>query len=177
VDVRLIAATNKNIKEEVSSGSFREDLFYRLNVVPITIPPLRERTEDVPLLVENFLGKFSQNSKRVSPDAMHLLMNYPWRGNVRELENIIERLVLLCDKDVIMPGDLPEEISQSAVSLKCLPDIDEGVFDLEAFLGNLEKDYLLKALERSHGVKTEAAKLLSLSFRSFRHRLYKHGIK
>lgn len=177
VDVRIISATNINITEAVAAGSFREDLFYRLNVVPIMIPPLRERTSDIPLLLDHFLFKFSKEPRKISHEAMELLMNYPWKGNVRELEHIVERVVLLSDKEIIMPEDLPDEILQTASNLGCLPDIGDGVFDLEKLLERIEKDYLNKALEKSNGVKTEAAKILNLSFRSFRHRLHKYGMK
>jgi len=177
VDVRVISATNKNIMESVSHGTFREDLYYRLNVVPIAIPPLRERKDDIPLLLDHFLSKYSKTPKRISPDALLFLMKYAWKGNVRELENIVERLTLLCDKELITPDDLPDEIKRSTADLKVLPEIEDEGFDLERVIEKIEKDYLLKALERSGGIKMEAAKLLSLSFRSFRHRLSKYGIK
>jgi two-component system response regulator PilR (NtrC family) len=177
VDVRIISATNKNIVEAVSSGAFREDLYYRLNVVPICIPPLRERKEDIPLLLEHFLFKYSKTSKKISPEALHLFINYPWKGNIRELENIIERTALLCEGEIIIPEDLPDEVLNSKDDLKVLPEFNNGAFDLEETMEKIEKDYLLKALEKANGVKTEAAKLLNLSFRSFRHRLYKYRIK
>jgi two-component system response regulator PilR (NtrC family) len=177
VDVRVISATNKNIVEAVAAGSFREDLFYRLNVVPIVIPPLRERPSDIPLLVEHFLFKYAKAPKKVTPEALEVLMNYPWKGNVRELEHIIERVVLLSDQEIIAPEDLPSEILETAGSVGRLPELEDGGFDLEKLLERIEKDYLLKALEKSKGVKTEAAKILNLSFRSFRHRLSKYGIK
>jgi two-component system response regulator PilR (NtrC family) len=104
-------------------------------------------------------------------------MKYTWKGNVRELENIVERVTLLCDKELITPDDLPDEIKRSTADLKVLPEIEDEGFDLERVIEKIEKDYLVKALERSGGVKMEAAKLLSLSFRSFRHRLSKYGIK
>jgi two-component system, NtrC family, response regulator PilR len=179
VDVRVISATNKDIKEEVSTGRFREDLFYRLNVVPITIPPLRERKQDIPLLADHFLRKISGNTKRITLDAMKILINNPWKGNVRELENVIERIALLTDKEEITPSDLPLEIvggSGYAVEMKGIPAItDEGV-DIDKIIEEIERKYLLQALEKTGGVKTEAAKLLKLSFRSFRHRLHKYGI-
>lgn len=176
VDVRIVSATNKNIVEAVAAGEFREDLYYRLNVVPVILPPLRERKEDIPLLIENFLAKYSRNTVRVSPEALSLLINYQWKGNVRELENIVERVVLLCDKELIMPEDLPDEVSRRRDNTACLPGIGEGTIDLENILENIEKDYLCKALEKTNGMKTEAAALLGLSFRSFRHRLHKYGI-
>lgn len=177
VDVRVISATNKVILDEVGSGAFREDLFYRLNVVPINLPPLRERKEDIPLLIEHFLNKFSSDGKKISPEALRFFINYPWKGNVRELENLVERIVLLSDKHVITPADLPEEMSGMKDVLMNLPEIGESTLDLEKLIEKIEKDYLVKALEQTNGVKTEAAKLLNLSFRSFRHRLYKYGLK
>ncbi len=176
VDVRVVSATNKNIVEAVAAGEFREDLYYRLNVVPVILPPLRERKEDIPLLIEHFLAKYSRNTVRVSPEALSLLINYQWKGNVRELENIVERVVLLCDKELITPEDLPDEISRYRDDTAYLPGIGEGAIDLENILENIEKDYLCKALEKTNGMKTEAAALLGLSFRSFRHRLHKYGI-
>ena len=177
IDVRVISATNKDMSEAVASGSFREDLFYRLNVVPVNIPPLRERPDDIPLLLDHFLHKSSPNTKRFSPEALRFLMKYSWKGNVRELENMVERTVLLADGEIIMPEDLPEEICKLDDAKKHLPELgDEGV-DFEGIMEQIEKDYLLKALEKAKGIKTEAARLLNLSFRSFRHKLYKYGIK
>ncbi len=176
VDVRIISATNKDLKEEIAAGRFREDLFYRLNVVPIKIPPLRERKEDIPLLVEHFLRKTAHDTKRITTEALKLLIDYSWKGNVRELENLIERVAILTEKEEITPADLPSEITGYFGEMKALPDFtDEGI-DIDQIIGDLEKKYLLKALEKSGGVKTEAAKLLNLSFRSFRHRLHKYGI-
>jgi two-component system response regulator PilR (NtrC family) len=177
VDVRVISATNKNIKESVATGTFREDLYYRLNVVPILIPPLRERKDDIPLLLDHFLAKYAKNPKRISPDALHFLMKYRWTGNVRELENIVERVALLCDRELITPDDLPDEIKRSGTDNRALPEIADSGIDLEAVIEKIEKDYLLKALEKAGGVKVEAAKLLNLSFRSLRHRLSKYGMK
>jgi len=177
VDVRVISATNKDISEVVASGGFREDLFYRLNVVPVNIPPLRERPDDIPLLLDHFLHKFSANAKRFSPEALRILMSYSWKGNVRELENIVERTVLLTDGEIIRSEDLPEEISRAGDAGKHLPEIGEEGIDFESIMEQIEKDYLMKALEKSQGVKTAAARLLNLSFRSFRHKLYKYGMK
>jgi len=177
VDVRVISATNKDISEAVASGSFREDLFYRLNVVPLNIPSLRERPDDIPLLLDHFLNKFSANSKKFSPEALRFLMNYSWKGNVRELENMVERTVLLTDRETILPEDLPEEICRAVEPRKHLPEISDEGIDFEGILEQIERSYLLKALEKAKGIKTEAAKLLNLSFRSFRHKLYKYGIK
>lgn len=177
VDVRVISATNKDISEAVASGSFREDLFYRLNVVPINIPPLRERPDDIPLLLDHFLNKSLSNAKRFSAEALRFLMKYSWKGNVRELENVVERTVLLTDREIISPEDLPEEIRRADETGKQLPEIGEGGIDFEGIMEQIEKDYLVKALAKAKGIKTEAARLLNLSFRSFRHKLYKYGIK
>jgi DNA-binding NtrC family response regulator len=177
VDVRVIVATNQDIQGAVKSGTFRDDLYYRLNVVPIDLPPLRERKEDIPMLIEHFLDKCPTNDKKISPEALRLFVNYPWKGNVRELENMIERIILLSDKDEITPEDIPEEISLVRDDLKSMPEIGEENLDLEKIIEKIEKNYLIKALEKSNGVKTEAARLLNLSFRSFRHRLSKYGIK
>ena len=177
VDVRVISATNKDISEAVASGSFREDLFYRLNVVPLNIPPLRERPDDIPLLLDHFLSKVSSNTKKFSPEALRFLMNYSWKGNVRELENMVERTVLLTDREIILPEDLPEEICKAVEPRKHLPEISDEGIDLDGIMEQIEKNYLIKALEKAKGIKTEAAKLLNLSFRSFRHKLYKYGIK
>jgi len=177
VDVRVISATNKDIPEAVASGSFREDLFYRLNVVPLNIPPLRERPDDIPLLLDHFLSKFSANTKKFSPEALRFLMNYSWKGNVRELENMVERTVLLTDREIILSEDLPEEICKAVETREHLPEISDEGIDFEGILEQIEKSYLIKALEKAKGIKTEAAKLLNLSFRSFRHKLYKYGIK
>jgi two-component system response regulator PilR (NtrC family) len=177
VDVRVISATNKDIKEETASGRFREDLFYRLNVVPIQIPPLRERREDIPLLVEHFLKKISNQQRKITPEAMRVLIGYPWKGNVRELENVIERIALLTEKEEITPAELPNEIAGYADETKEIPELTEEGIDIDKIIGDIEKRYLFKALEKSGGVKKEAAKLLNLSFRSFRHRLAKYKMK
>ena len=177
VDVRVISATNKDVKAEIASGRFREDLYYRLNVVPIHIPPLRERKEDIPLLVEHFLSKISNQPRKISSGAMRMFLGFPWKGNVRELENVIERTALLTEKEEITPADLPNEILGYTTDTKEIPELTEAGIDIDAIIGDIEKKYLLKALEKSGGVKKEAAKLLNLSFRSFRHRLSKYKTK
>jgi len=178
VDVRVIAASNKDILGEVARGAFREDLYYRLNVLPVSLPPLRERKDDIPVLVEFFLNKFSsgRGPKKIDPEAMKRLLEHRWPGNVRELENTVERLVILASGDTIHPELLPETM-QGAGSpcTELLPsEIPDTGIDMEALLENAEKILLQKALEKSGGVKTEAAKLLGLTFRSFRHRLRKY---
>lgn len=176
VDVRVISATNKDIKDLVEKGLFREDLYFRLNVLSVKIPPLRERRDDITLLIDHFLKKFSEDKKTFSPQAIELLKNYPWKGNVRELENIIERVLLLCDRGVINIEHLPEEIRSAATHVKGVT-VPHGGINFEKLMEDMEKAYLLKALEQTNGVKTEAAKLLNLTFRSFRHKLKKYGIE
>jgi two-component system response regulator PilR (NtrC family) len=175
VNVRIIAATNKNIQQHVSDGAFREDLYYRLNVLSIKVPSLRERRDDIILLIEHFLKKHTANRKRISQRAVELLQDYPWKGNVRELENVIERISILCENEIIDINNLPEEISMASSNKSVT--IPSGGINLEKMVEDIERDYLLKSLERTNGVKTEAAKLLNLSFRSFRHRLKKFGIE
>jgi two-component system response regulator PilR (NtrC family) len=177
VDVRIISATNKDPKEEISIGKFREDLYYRLNVIPLHIPPLRDRKEDIPLFVDHFIEKFSASERRVSDEVMKFFVDYNWRGNVRELENVIERILLLTDKEEITTEDLPQEIVKFSETVRHIPELTEGGIDLDNIVTDIEKNYLLNALKVTNGNKTEAAKLLNLSFRSFRHRLSKYGIK
>lgn len=176
-DVRIVSATNKLLTEEIAAGRFREDLFYRLNVIPVYIPPLRERREDIPLLVDYSINKFSKTKKRLTPDALKLLISSPWKGNIRELENVIERTILLTDKEELSSEDFLMEISPSDSENKGLPEITRDGIDLDMLIEDLEKRYILEALRTTNGVKTEAARLLNLSFRSFRHRLHKYGIK
>jgi two-component system response regulator PilR (NtrC family) len=187
VDVRLITATNRDLRKEIKAGAFREDLFYRLNVVNIIAPPLRDRTEDVPLLVRYFIGKHSdvdQVLPKISPEALASLINYPFPGNVRELENIIERALVL-GGHAILPEHLPTEIREYRPSPKkpnghsgAMPDTEIKFLpvNLEEHLADIERQYLLKALEESGGVKKQAAALLGLNFRSFRYRLKKYSL-
>lgn len=176
VYIRVVAATNRNLKKAIEEGLFREDLYYRLNVIPIHIPPLRERKEDIPLLIDYFLEKSGSSNIKFSPEAKKLMLNYEWRGNVRELQNVIERVVLLSEREFILPEDLPLEIRSSVPCGERLPELTQFGVDLDSVLEEIEKSYLRKALEITNGVKTEAAKLLNLTFRSFRHRLSKYGI-
>jgi two-component system response regulator PilR (NtrC family) len=174
VNTRIIAATNKELKEAVAKGLFREDLYFRLDVIPIHLPPLRDRKEDILPLVEHFMKKYSDSRRQVSGKAMKLLMDYEWKGNIRELENAIERILLFTDTEIITDVDLPSEIqgySEKAVPL----DLENGI-DLESVLAEQEKSYLREALKISGGNKTEASKILGLSFRSFRHKLSKYGM-
>lgn len=182
VDVRIMAATNIDLDQAVMDGRFREDLFYRLDVIRIHIPPLRERTEDIPLLAHYFLDKFKRSLGRevngFTPEAINLLMCYEWRGNVRELENVIERAMAMAGGDPIRADDLKEYIQKPSISKEALPSsIPDNGIDLEGIIEEVERDMLVKALEKANWIKTKAAKLLHLDFRSFRYRLEKYGIK
>jgi two-component system response regulator PilR (NtrC family) len=184
VDVRIVAATNKDLEKAVADGSFREDLYYRLDVIPIRLPPLRLRSGDIPLLVTHFLERFSKESGKpmpvLTPEAMHVLLGHEWRGNVRELENLIERVVAfsaggaVTDEDVRGWLNRPMEPPQQA---GIQTDLTDDGLDLEALINGIEKDLLLKALERSKWVKKKAARLLRLNTRSFRYRLEKYAIR
>jgi two-component system response regulator PilR (NtrC family) len=183
VDVRVLAATNRDLKQLVESGAFREDLFYRLNVVSLAIPPLRERKEDIPLLIEHFLKQFGTGytRKTLSPEALQLLTDYAWPGNVRELGNLVERLVILTPGDLIGPEDLPPAFRFSFLPPReaggpASPAGAEGAYryalpaegiDLEA----VKQQFILQAMEAAGGVIGKAAELLGLSYRTFYYRL------
>ncbi len=178
VDVHVIAASNRDLLAEVAKGAFREDLYYRLNVIPIHLPPLRERKEDIPLLIDFFLKRLlaGKEQKNITPEAMNALMRYRWPGNVRELENTMERLAILCSGDTIRLEHVPDALKDVTPSVELIStDIPEDGVNMEALLENIERTFLRKALEKAGGIKTEAAKLLGLTFRSFRHRLQKYG--
>ena len=183
VDVRVIAATNRDLEKAVAEGTFREDLYYRLDVIPIRLPPLRLRTGDIPLLVTHFLEKFSQEGSKsvptLSPEALHVLLEHEWRGNVRELENLIERVVAFSSGAPVTDADVRGWLHRSVTPQQPgLPtDLPDDGLDLEALINGIEKDLLMKALERSKWVKKKAARLLRLNTRSFRYRLEKYAIK
>ncbi len=179
VDVRIVAASNKKLEEEISSGRFRDDLYYRLNVIQIALPPLRERMEDVPLLMQHFIEKYAgevdKEVQNISEAAMERILAYDFPGNVRELENMIERSVALCRDGVVGLENLPPAIldPKKEESLSRLPP--EGG-SLEEMVNDFERSLLGEALERSGGVKKKAAALLGISFRSFRYRFEKLGL-
>ena len=167
VDVRIIAATNRNLMTAINKGKFREDLFYRLNVVPIKVPPLKQRTSDIPLLIDHFLKKFQKGNKGsirgFSQAAMETLLQYGWPGNVRELENVVKRLTILCDHEVIGFEDLPDYIQQSSRSIPSLEEISLNTHrNLDEAVNDYEKRLILEALEKSDWVKSKAAKLLHI---------------
>ncbi len=184
VDVRIISATNRDLERDVMEGQFREDLYYRLNVINIHMPPLRERSDEIPLLAHHFLEKYSKEMgkdiRKISSFALDILKSYNFPGNIRELENIIERSVALESSNIVLPDSLTlSSFKQTQVRPKVdtvsltLPQ--EGI-DLDNVLGNLEQDLLQQALDRTRGAKQKAAELLSISFRSFRYRLAKYGL-
>jgi two-component system response regulator PilR (NtrC family) len=187
VDVRVIAATNKDLEKEIAEGRFREDLFYRLNVIPIHLPPLRERREDIPLLARAFLDRYAKSMNKkiegIEPEAMRRLEVYEWPGNVRELENTIERAVALETTKRVSVEGLPERITNFYQEFRSngQPDskpylIPETGMDLEKLISSTERAYLLAALECSGGVRIRAAEMLKMTYRSFRHYAKKHGV-
>ena len=201
-DIRIIAATNRDLGRMVAEGQFREDLFYRINVIPVRLPSLRERVGDVPLLADHFVGKFAEQMKKaisgISRPALDCLQAHAWPGNVRELENAIERAVALERSAMILPESLPEALRGGAASVPLpasapmaaaataataapapqasQPLPDKG-FDLEQHVQHLEREYIAEALRRSNGVKVKAAELLGMSFRSFRYYMKKYNLK
>ncbi len=181
IDTRVIAATNRDLAQMVKDSQFREDLFYRVSVIPIELPPLRDRSEDIPDLIDHFVNKFCRETGRmlaINEKALRLLEAYSWPGNVRELEHTIERAVALERTDAIQPDRLPQAVTNynpaRVASESALPD--EGL-NITAHLDHLEKNYILEALQRTGGNQTRAAELLHLSVRSLRHLLDKHGIR
>jgi two-component system response regulator PilR (NtrC family) len=178
-DVRLIAASNRDLEGAVQEGVLREDLFYRLNVIPIQLPPLRERREDIPLLIAHFLQKFSKDLSKdvrgLTPEAAAVLERYHWPGNIRELENVLERAIVLGGAELLGVESLPESVRRER-PVKGLESVDipEDGLDLEATLDTIEGRYLQRALDRTGGVQTKAAELLKMTFRQFRYKLQKH---
>jgi len=186
VDVRIVAATNRDLETEVREGRFREDLYYRLNVIPLHLPPLRERGADILMLSEHFLCKFCRSkgrtALRLDDGIRRILAAYPWPGNVRELENFMERLSILCDEDSVRPHDLPRKILDAVVDVAQLPEVPEPTpapapqgfawpriedmqqrgMDLKQFIDTVEERLLLEALEKADGVKNQAAEILGV---------------
>ncbi len=183
VDLRIIAATNSNLSGLVEKKSFREDLYYRLNVIPSHLPPLRERKEDIPDLVEFFINKYNARHNKtyiqgIDSDALRVFEWYPWPGNVRELENIIERAVVLETAERIRKTSLPDELlGQPSPDKIQVPGLDQTDIDLEKTLDQIEMKMIANALMRSDGIINKAAEKLNLSFRSMRYRIGKHKLK
>lgn len=182
VNVRIIAATNKNLESAVKDGSFRADLYYRLKVIPILIPPLRERREDIIPLAMHYIRifnkEFKKNVKGISPEAEKLLVNYPWYGNARELKNVIERICILEDTDVIYPEHIPSEIVDYAGTSK-VTSAEEAIFNIPSegvSLKDVEKGFIIKALQMVNGNQTRAARLLGISRDALRYKMQKFGL-
>ena len=185
-DIRIIAATNRDLARMVSDGQFREDLFYRINVIPVRVPPLRERTGDIPLLADHFVAKFAPQMKKaisgIAAAAIANLTAYPWPGNVRELENAMERAVALERTEVVTVDSLPDSVRgtppSAAVPATVMPTtpLPDTGFDLERHVQDIEREYIAEALRRSGGVKVKAAELLGMSFRSFRYYMKKYNL-
>jgi len=177
VDVRLIAATSRNLEDLVSEGKFREDLYYRLNVVPIYLPPLRARKEDIVLLTEHFLKKYNQennNTIKISAEALHLFSEYEWPGNVRELENTVERLVVMSKGEVILRSDLPVNIREQSIKTKYASHMTDN---LPSTVEVIEKDKILDALNKTGWVQARAAKLLGITPRQIGYKIKRYGIE
>jgi two-component system response regulator HydG len=176
VDIRVIAATNRDMAHEIREGRFREDLFYRLNVVAVPLPPLRERREDILPLAEHFLGRYTEKNrrliKRFTPRSVDLLMRYPWPGNVRELENAVERAVILCRGDAISPDDLPDAVRSAADGEKETDTALKPGLSLK----EMEKQMILRTLDETAGNRTRAADILGISRRTLQNKLKEYGI-
>ena len=186
-DIRVIAATNQDLAKAIAEGRFREDLYYRINVIPISLPPLRERREDIPLLAQHFMAKYTEQMDKqitgISHEAMDLLVHHEWPGNIRELENVLERAVALEATPVVLPDSLPANIRGEASTRNHVSAIapvsglpDTG-FDLEAHVQEIERGYIAEALKRAGGVQVKAAELLGMSFRSFRYYVKKYNLR
>ena len=182
VDVRLIASSNRDLKRMVAEGQFREDFYYRISVIPVHVPPLRERPEDIGLLARNFLRKFGlQMGKGVldfDRDVLGVLERYPWPGNIRELENAVEYAVAVCGEHEggVRLEHLPSSLTGSALSSEITVQIPQEGLEFETRISQIEKQYLLAALRMAEGVRTHAAELLHMSYRSFRHYAKKYNI-
>jgi two-component system, NtrC family, response regulator PilR len=180
VDVRIIAATNQDLKRKVLTGGFREDLYYRLNVVSMEIPPLRSRKEDIPILVDHFVRKytreFGKEGSKISSYSLGLLLDYPFPGNIRELENIIEKSVALGTSNIALPENLGQSSKENSLSGLTDKDLPEGGINLNEEMEKIEKDLIEKALRKSQGSKAKAAKLLHVSLDSLRYRIEKLGL-
>ena len=179
VDVRIISATNRDLSEMVAENQFREDLFYRISVIPLDLPPLRQRRDDIPLLADHFLARLnssmSKRIERISDEALKKMESYDWPGNVRELENAMERAFILETSDELSAQHLPESVSTTP-RMRAMTNFPDQGFDLESFVEDLQKGFLEEALRRTNGVQVKAAELLRMSYRSFRHYMQKYNI-
>jgi DNA-binding NtrC family response regulator len=184
VDVRLVVATNRDLQKEVEEGRFREDLYYRLNVVPIHLPPLRERKEDIPLLVDHFIDKFNakldRKVEKLSEEALNLVVNYHWPGNIRELENVVERCILFSEGPEIGADNLPDQLVErsSSVPTAATMGADASMKDIvKQATAELERDLIVKALEETKGNVTRAAKRLKISRKSLQNKMKEFGLR
>jgi DNA-binding NtrC family response regulator len=190
VDVRVIAATNRDLLKEIEAGSFREDLFYRLNVVPIALPPLRERTEDIPLLIDAFIDKYNRRLDKsvsgVTDLAISALCAYTWPGNIRELENVIERMLLFAESDVLDLGDLPGVVTRPSPAGSGRSDAARGSMStgtasmkeiVRQATEEIERDLIVKALEQTGGNVTRAASLLRISRKGLQNKMKEFGLR
>jgi two-component system response regulator PilR (NtrC family) len=181
VDVRIISATHQNLADNVKSGSFREDLYYRLNVIPLQLPPLRERKEDIPVLTKHFIEKYSREFgkeiKTISVYALELLMQYPFPGNIRELENIIERSIALETSNIILPENLVLSKDLGPGEVTAIPELTDAGLNFNEELARFEKLLIEKTIEKAGGSKTRAAELLKISYDSLHYRSEKLGIR
>jgi two-component system response regulator PilR (NtrC family) len=179
VDVRIIAATNRNLSEMVAESQFREDLFYRISVIPLELPPLRHRRDDIPMLADHFLARLNASMgkkiDRMSDEALKKIESYDWPGNVRELENEMERAFILETSNELSAQHLPESVSTN-YRMRLLTNFPDEGFDLESHVESLQKGFLEEALRRTDGVQVKAAELLRMSYRSFRHYMQKYNI-
>ena len=182
-DVRILSATHKNLGQLVESGQFRQDLYYRLNVIQLQVPSMRERREDIPMLAEHFLKQLARRDEipyRIADDALKALSQYPFPGNVRELENVLERATTLCEGSLISSSDLQlphTPMADNDQREESTPELEPGALTLDSYMDTIEKEALLKALEQTRYNKTAAARLLGLSFRALRYRLKKLGLE
>jgi two-component system response regulator PilR (NtrC family) len=179
VDVRIIAATNRDLAEMVAENQFREDLYYRVSVIPLQLPPLRHRRDDIPLLADHFLARLNASMgkkiDRLSDDALKKIESYDWPGNVRELENAMERAFILETSMELSAQHLPESVATNS-RMRLLTDFPDEGFDLESYVEKVQKNFLEEALRRTDGVQVKAAELLRMSYRSFRHYMQKYSI-
>jgi two-component system response regulator PilR (NtrC family) len=182
-DIRVIAATNQDLAKAIADGRFREDLYYRINVIPISLPPLRERREDIPLIAEHFLVKYNEQMEKpitgIAHESLELLVKHDWPGNIRELENVMERAVALEATPTILPESLPASIRGESARPTVAPvdGLPDSGFDLEAHVKEIEMSYIAEALKRAGGVQVRAAELLGMSFRSFRYYVKKYNLR
>ena len=183
IDVRVIAATLRNLEQDVANGRFRDDLYYRLNVVTVVIPPLRERVEDIPVLVKHFIKKHCKKlgltAKKIDKEALDLLLRYQWRGNVRELENCIERALVLSETDVITADSLPEQLHflpETSEEIANISKVSADCLSIKQRTRELETGLILKALAKTHGNRTHAAKILEISHRALLYKIKEYGL-